>query len=121
MGALEPEEHWLQAELASASCWAAVSNMDTLTCVIFVFGGRAASTTSSYWLHLSCLCLSAGGDIVGHIRLFYDEQAREEAKGLSLCFIRGEEDAVISNFKNIQSPDWGWELSLMDAFVPFYT
>eukprot|EP00913_Durusdinium_trenchii_P004293 g3981.t1 len=69
MGALEPEEHWLQAELASAS-----------------------------------------GDIVGHIRLFYDEQAREEAKGLSLCFIRGEEDAVISNFKNIQSPDWGRDI-----------
>lgn len=53
MGALEPEEHWLQAELASAS-----------------------------------------GDIVGHIRLFYDEQ----------------EDAVISNFKNIQSPDWGRDI-----------
>ena len=53
MGALEPQEHWLQAELASAS-----------------------------------------GDIVGHIRLFYDEQ----------------EDAVISNFKNLQSPDWGRDI-----------
>lgn len=53
MGTLEPEEHWLQAELASAR-----------------------------------------GDIVGHIRLFYDEQ----------------EDAVISNFKNIQNPDWGRDI-----------
>ncbi|CAJ1423908.1 unnamed protein product [Effrenium voratum] len=53
MGALEPEGHWLQAELAAAS-----------------------------------------GDIVGHIRLFYDEQ----------------EDGVISNFKNIQSPDWGRDI-----------
>ncbi|CAE7917883.1 rlmN [Symbiodinium necroappetens] len=54
MGVLEPEGHWLQAELASAS-----------------------------------------GDIVGHIRLFYDE----------------EEDAVISNFKNIQNVDWGRDIA----------
>ncbi|CAE7349982.1 DNAJB8 [Symbiodinium sp. CCMP2592] len=54
MGVLEPEGHWLQAELASAS-----------------------------------------GDTVGHIRLFYDE----------------EEDAVISNFKNIQNVDWGRDIA----------
>ncbi|CAE7862484.1 rlmN [Symbiodinium microadriaticum] len=54
MGVLEPEGHWLQAELASAS-----------------------------------------GDIVGHIRLFYDE----------------EEDAVISNFKNIRNVDWGRDIA----------
>eukprot|EP00439_Symbiodinium_sp_Y106_P077621 s149_g16.t1 len=54
MGVLEPQGHWLQAELASAS-----------------------------------------GDTVGHIRLFYDE----------------EEDAVISNFKNIQNVDWGRDIA----------
>ena len=69
MGALEPEEHWLQAELASASYLAAECQF------IFVFIFALKISPAGCLVCVMDHALSAGGDIVGHIRLFFDEQA----------------------------------------------
>ena len=86
MGALEPEGHWLQAELAAASDFGCSRRPLRATAA-----GDAGCEVETLLVTSACSTMSRNLSVWGFCQK-------------SCC---NQEDGVISNFKNIQSPDWG--------------